>query len=225
MPSDQQIKLERVRLSFPDIWKPKAVKKEDEPKYSAAFLIEKTEKEKEGKWDKEGQVSSFKLAVLTVAKEEWGDKAKEMIQKGVSHPKGGKDVILTCLHEGSDKEYDGYNESNMYISSSSPRRPMVRDRDLAVLAEEDRRPYAGCYVNAIVRLWNQKNNFGNRVNAELMGLQFVADGEPFGAAPLADDAFENLDEKEGKTGKTGKKKDADMPGDPNTGIDDDEIPF
>jgi len=48
------------------------------------------------------------------------------------------------------------------------------------LTENDNRIYAGCYVNAIVVLWAQNNNYGKRINANLLGVQFVADGSPFG---------------------------------------------
>lgn len=216
--ASDQIKLERVRLSFPDIWKPKAVKKDDEPKYASAFLIEKTQQEE--------QLNALKGAILRTAKEKWSDKAKEMIKKGISQPKG-KDVILICLHEGSDKEYDGYNEGNMYLSASSSRRPLIVDHDKTTLAEDDRRPYAGCYVNAIVRLWCQQNNFGNRVNAELMGIQFVADGEPFGAAPLSEDAFDDISDKNEKPRGVdfGRHTKAGKAAEPEPEPDEDEIPF
>lgn len=36
--------------------------------------------------------------------------------------------------------------------------------------------HAGCYVNASVRFWAQKNKHGKRVNCELLGLQFVREG-------------------------------------------------
>lgn len=208
MANDQQIKLERVRLSFPDIFKPKAVKEGDDPRYSAAFLIDKKTQEE--------QLIKLKAAIWGVAKGEWGDKAKELF-----HTKG-KGKIHICLHEGEEKEYDGYDETNMFVTSSSSRRPMVVDLDRTPLTEDDRRPYAGCYVHAIIRLWAQKNNFGNRVNAELMGVQFIADGEPFGPAPLSEDAFQ--DESGGKDKPArGKTPAADEPG---LGDDDDNnIPF
>ena len=49
--------------------------------------------------------------------------------------------------------------------------------------------YAGCYVNAVIELWFQNNGFGKRVNANLLGVQFFKDGEPFGdnAGASADD--------------------------------------
>jgi len=201
-----QIKLDNVRLSFPDIWKAKQVQKDSEPKFGAQFLLDKKEHAE--------LIKSVKQVLWKAAVDHFGkDEAKKLYDK---------DKLHLCLHEGSDKEYDGYDDSNMYISSSSSKRPLIVDRDKTPLAEEDRRPYAGCYVNAIVRIWVQDNNFGKRVNAELMGVQFNRDGEAFGAAPLGEDAFENLDpEKEkGKKGEGGKRRAA-----AEEEPDDDEVPF
>jgi hypothetical protein len=205
MADPNQIKIVEARLSFPDIWRPKAIKsgKGDpgEPKYSCHFLLDKKEQA--------DQIKALKLAIFALAKEKFGEKAGEMIKKG---------KVTVCLHEGSDKDYDGYSEENMYLSTSSSKRPTIVDRDKTALAEDDRRPYGGCYVNGIVRLWCQDNNFGKRVNAELMGIQFVKDGEPFGAAPLDEDAFEDLD--------AGKKKGAKAEGDGGDAEPDaDEEPF
>lgn len=188
MADPNQIKVTEARLSFPDIWRPKAIKsgkgEPGEPKYSCHFLLDKKEHA--------DQIKSLKQAIFALAKEKWGEKTKDMIQKG---------KVTVCLHEGSDKDYDGYSEENMFLSASSGKRPTIVDRDKTALAEDDRRPYGGCYVNGIVRLWVQDNNFGKRVNAELLGIQFVKDGEPFGAAPLADDAFDDLDADKKKGGK------------------------
>lgn len=204
MADPNQIKVTEARLSFPDIWRPKAIKsgkgEPGEPKYSAHFLLDKKEQA--------DQIKSLKQAIFALAKEKWGDKTKDMITKG---------KVTVCLHEGSDKDYDGYSEDNMFLSASSGKRPTIVDRDKTALAEDDRRPYGGCYVNGIVRLWVQDNNFGKRVNAELLGVQFVKDGEPFGAAPLADDAFDDLD--------AGKKKGDKTAGDAGDEAGGDEEPF
>jgi hypothetical protein len=52
------------------------------------------------------------------------------------------------------------------------------------LVTTDGKPYAGCYVNANIDVWWQDNKYGKRVNASLRSVQFVKDGESFGAGPL-----------------------------------------
>jgi hypothetical protein len=63
------------------------------------------------------------------------------------------------------------------------------DRDRSLITEDDNKLYAGCYVNAIIELWVQDNSYGKRVNANLLGVQFFKDGEPFadGVKASADD--------------------------------------
>jgi hypothetical protein len=81
----------------------------------------------------------------------------------------------------------------MSIKASNNKRPLVIDRDKTPLTEDDNKMYAGCYVNAIIDLWVQQNSWGKRINANLLGVQFLKDGEPFsdGANASADsfDAF------------------------------------
>lgn len=162
-----QIKLLNVRLSFPDLFKPKSVNG-SEPKYAAAFLLDKTQDA--------AQIARIRTAMKAVAAEKFG----------ATPPKG----LKVCLHEGAEKEYDGYTAENMYISTSAAARPTVIDRDMTPLTAEDNKPYAGCFVNAVIRLWAQDNQYGKRINAQIQGVQFVNDGDAFGADPFkAEDHF------------------------------------
>ena len=40
--------------------------------------------------------------------------------------------------------------------------------------------YSGCYANIKVSFWFQSNNFGKRVNCQLVAIQFAKHGESFG---------------------------------------------
>lgn len=92
----------------------------------------------------------------------------------------------TCLGNGDDKDYDGY-QGMMYISASERTRPQVLDRDRSPLRPEDGRPYSGCYVNVIVSFWCLDHpKSGKRVCANLRGVQFVKDGDAFSSAPPLD---------------------------------------
>jgi hypothetical protein len=80
------------------------------------------------------------------------------------------------------------------ISAKSTIRPLVIDRDRSPLAEEDGKPYAGCYVNASVEFFAYENS-GNGISAQLAGVQFVRDGDAFGGGRAADpDEFDDLGE-------------------------------
>ncbi len=83
-----------------------------------------------------------------------------------------------ALRDGEDKgrpEYEGY----MVLSANAKDRPAVVGKNGKEIDSEDQNEiYAGCYVNAKVQLWAQDNNFGKRINGQLIAIQFAADGEP-----------------------------------------------
>lgn len=166
------IKLSNVRLSFPALHRPKAGPDGGEPKFSATFLLDK-------KTDA-AQIKQLQDAIDSLI-------ASELKGK---RPKG------VCLHDGSEKpETDGYGDSVMYVSASSKTRVPLVDRNLTPLTEDDNKPYAGCYVNASIRLWAQDNQYGKRINAALRAVQFVKDGNSFGEGSVdVEREFAALDE-------------------------------
>ena len=170
------VKLNNVRLCFPQLFEAKTVNGEGKPAFSAAFLID----------PKDPQIEVLNKAIEAVAKEKWGAKADAMLKTIRAADK-------TCLHSGDLKaNYDGF-EGMMYVSARNALRPLVVDVNKAPLTAEDGKPYAGCYVNASVELWTQDNNYGKRVNATLRGVQFYKDGESFaGGGVASDDDFDDL---------------------------------
>jgi len=155
------IMIKNARLSFPDIWTAKAFNEGQAPKFSCNLLLDKE--------NDKAQIASFKKAIKEAALAGFNNKIP--------------DNLKICMNDGKEKSYDGY-ENAMYISCASRLRPQVIDRDRTTLVEEDGRPYAGCYVNAAISFWIQDNKWGNRVAANLNALQFVKDGETFGAGGI-----------------------------------------
>ena len=99
-----------------------------------------------------------------------------------------------CLRDGDDKgraEYEGY----VVLSDNSRTRPYVIDFDgrTQIENEEDCHIYAGCYVNAKIRLWAQDNKYGKRLNAELVSIQFLRDGEPLDGRVSVEEAASGFD--------------------------------
>jgi hypothetical protein len=166
-----KVKLLKVRLSFPALFKPKSVN-DSEPKYGASFLLSKK--------DDAAQIDMLRKACLDIAKEKWPAK----IPAGVKY----------CVHDGAEKDYDGYGPAVMYISTSATLRPVVVDQKRAVVTEEDRKVVAGYYVNAVIRLWAQDNQYGKRINAQLQAVQLAEEGEAFGEKPI--DPNEEFDSSE-----------------------------
>jgi ssDNA-binding protein len=168
------IRLENVRLSFPSIFKPNENSQfkndKGESKYEATFLLDKVKDAI--------QIQKIREALKDIGMKAW--------------PAGWPKSLEVCLQDGDKKEYDGY-AGKMYIKGSSSKRPAVIHRDKSPIVESDGIVYAGCYVNAVIRLWVQDNKFGKRINAALNGIQFVRDGDPFGSKFDADAAFEVIE--------------------------------
>ena len=174
MPTSEVIKLPAARLSFPRLFKPKAFREGQEPRFEATFLLDPSDK--------------THAAVLETIRSTADEILEEHFNGKV--PKG----VKLCFGDGDEKEYDGY-EGMVFLSSSNRTRPTVVDRDRTPLVEEDGKPYAGCYVNASITLWVMDNEFGKRVNANLRAVQFVRDGDAFGVKPVdAEEEFDVLDD-------------------------------
>lgn len=173
-----KITVKLARIAFANIWKAQQVNGQGDPKFSAAFLIAPDHP----------QVAAIEAAEKEVAKAKWGAKADQVLKAARA---GGKQV----LKDGDTKsDYVGY-EGMLFINTSNAQRPTIVDRDKTPLSEEDGKPYGGCYVNAVIELWAQDNQFGKRVNAALAGIQFVKDGDRFAGGSKAEDGdFEELED-------------------------------
>ena len=81
-----------------------------------------------------------------------------------------------------------------FLACHSTVRPTVLDRDKTPLTENDGKPYAGCYVNAVVDIYAQKGDFPG-IRASVSGVQFHSDGEAFGGGrPASADEFDDVTE-------------------------------
>ena len=175
-----RILLKNVRLAFPNLFEPTTVAGEGKPRYSATLLIPADHP----------QMAEIEAAQTAVAQAKWGAKAAAII-KGLAK----QDKL--ALHDGDTKsKYDGF-PGNFFISAAAQENaaPTVIDRDRSPLSAKSGRPYAGCMVNASIELWAQANSYGERVNAQLRGIQFYADGDSFSAGrPAEADEFEAVEE-------------------------------
>lgn len=156
-----KIKLPNVRLSFPSVFQ-KASFNGNETKYEATFLLNKKEH----------------AEVIQQIKDAIAEKVKNDLKGAKLAP----DKI--CLRDGDLADYEGY-DGHMSLKASNSKRPTVVAKDKSPLTEDDNVIYGGCYVNAIVELWAQDNNYGKRINANLLGIQFHKDGEPFGGGGVS----------------------------------------
>lgn len=169
-----QVKLVGARLSYPNLFTPKGFNEQDtNPKYSASFILDDVKDA--------GQIATVRAAInQLVAENKLGKLPSDKL----------------CLRNGADKDKAGYGEGTHYVSASNTRAPQVVDTNAngrSPIGKDDSRIFGGCYVNAVLNLWVQNNQYGKRVNASLEAVQYVRPGEAFGAAPVdADDAFGSI---------------------------------
>jgi len=150
-----KVKVANVRLSFPSLFHHATFGGESTGKFEATFILDKK--------DHAQVIDQIKAEISRMMRDELKTKVPS-------------DKI--CLKDGDESDKDGY-QGCYTIKASTKKRPLVIDRDKSPLTEEDNRIYAGCYVNAIFSLWAQNNQYGKRINAQLDGVQFAKDGEPF----------------------------------------------
>lgn len=171
--------LNNVRLSYPSIWKPK-VNKEDpsqKPKYEATAILDKVANAKD--------IANCKAAI-------------ELCKK--SPVMKGKKPASVALRDGADTEAraeaEGYGPGVMSVGARSKKKPRIVGRNREDLAEEDGRPFAGCFVNMGVEFYPFYHaKKGYMVCASLRSIQFVKDGPAFGEKPVdAEKEFEDLGE-------------------------------
>ena len=176
MENNRRVMLLGVRLAFPVLNEPESFQGEGKPRYSATALIEP------GSENHKACLAAMRAAAV----EKWGEAKADAAVKGLTA------ALKTALGDGNLKsEYAGF-EGMVYVAAhaqaASP--PTLLDGQKRQLPRNTSVIYPGCYVNMSVEFWAQDNQWGKRINASLRGVQFVKDGDSFGAgAPAAADEF------------------------------------
>lgn len=172
-----QMRLENVRFTFvQSLFDAKQVNNQGEAKFSCTGLLPRDHP----------QLAAISAAVQAVAIAKWGAKVTEVL----TALKAGDRLPL---HDGDAKnQYQGY-AGNYFINASNKMRPLVIGPARENLTAADGKPYSGSYGNMIVQFWAQDNQYGKRINASLLGVQFIRDGERLaGGGVAAADDFEAI---------------------------------
>lgn len=198
-----KVKLSNVVLAFPHLFE---LDRFD--RFSATAIFEPGSENEQ----------RLKSAIKQVAQDKWGKKAPQILKTLRAQNR-------LCLQDGDVKaQYAGF-EGNLFVPASSKDiKPVVKDQDGRTdILPTDGKIYPGLIVNMMIDVWAQDSQqWGKRVNAGLLGVQRVRDGERLaGGETLAEDDFEAVPEAE--------LGDTDAFGEDETGFDegadDDDIPF
>jgi hypothetical protein len=171
------IRIDNVRVSFPHLDKPYAGEDGGTPKFGIVGMLGK----ESHKAAKDLIVAAMNELLAT------NDNAKVASDK-------------KFIRNGDDQDREEY-EGHYTVSARESRRVAVRDQRGQLILDESKiadMVYGGCYCNLLIRPWYQDGQkvgkgYGKRVNAGLVGVQFVRDGEPFGEARIDDtDAWDDV---------------------------------
>ena len=162
------------RISFANIWEPKAINGGDE-KYSVSCLIPKSDKKT--------------LARIQKAVEAAKEDGKTRKWSGKIPPN-----LKLPLRDGDiDRPDDENYEDCYFLNASSKDAPQVVDRKVNPVVDP-MMVYSGCYCNVSVNFYAFNANGNRGVAAGLGNIQFVCDGERLSGKASADADFDALED-------------------------------
>lgn len=172
-----------ARLSFNDLFTPRAAQEGGTPKYQAVLLIPKND---------EKTIAAVNTAIDAAV--------QDAVARGTI--KQAIDPTMTQyppLRDGDRPKNDGTSRGDAYTDhwfisakASESRKPFVVDGNVHPILDQSE-VYSGMYVNAAVQFYVYSNSGNVGVAASLNGLQKVKDGERLGAEPTtAEDVFSTL---------------------------------
>lgn len=201
-----ELKLKRARLAFFNGYRPgkpttdRVTGKVTPGKYGVQGILEIGSPDPAIKAAAQAELQKVIAVITQVAREKWGDKADAVLNS----LKAKGDL---CLRDGATKsEYEGFG-GNVFIAASNASAPsivapMLFNGKVVYVAEDGigyidgkpvegqkfKAPYGGCYGNLQFDIWAQDNEYGKRVNAKLLGVQFNSDGLAFSGGAQFDEA-------------------------------------
>lgn len=172
-PSPTKVVTGKARLSYVNVFQPRASKPGQEPKYSVCVLIPKTDTV---------TINKVKAAVKAAAEAGVG-------VLGGKIPAGLKNPLRDGDTERDTPEYKGH----YFINANSKQKPGVVDASVQPILDAQE-VYSGCYgrVSLNFYAYNQEGNKG--IGAGLQNVQKLADGEPLSGRSRAEDDFTAAEE-------------------------------
>ena len=169
------------RLSYPNLFTPRAANDQAAPKYSATLLIPKTDT---------ATIQRVQAAIQAAV--------KDGVDRGVfKQPIDPTATNYPPLRDGDTPNKNGEARGEEFqncwfiaAKSTVKRKPFVVQGDLSPLIDESE-IYAGAFVNMAVQFYAYESKTGGKgIAASLIGVQKVKDGDRLGGPALeAEDVF------------------------------------
>lgn len=179
--TDTKVVTGKVRLSYCNLFQPRAAEEGQEAKYSCTILVPKSDK---------ATIQKIKAAI-EAAKTAGADSLKD---------KNGKmpNTVKTPIHDGDGEKPNGGDygdecKGHYVINASSKQKPGIVDKSLNEIIDSTE-VYSGCYGKVSVNFYafNTKGNKG--IACGLNNVQKLADGDYLGGRSRAEDDFEAVND-------------------------------
>lgn len=170
-----RLMLKNVRLSYANIWEPRAGAHGGEPMYSVALIMDP--KIKEGKTN----IAKLEKAV------------EDVLNEAVPSKFSGKRPTKwdSPIHEGDIDRGEAY-DGNFYVNAKSKHAPGIVDQNVQPILDQSE-VYSGCYANVSISLYAYNTAGKKGVGVGLGNIQKVADGESLGGNVRAEAEFSAIE--------------------------------
>ena len=171
-----QVVTGECRLSFVNVFEPKAVKEGDVPKYSLTAIIPKSDVK-----TVEAIKAAIKAAAEAGAQKHFGGR----IPTNVNHTFKDGDTEVDDLGELKNIKYPEY-KGNYYIRLSSKNKPRVLDANRQEIIDPTE-IYSGVYGKVSMTFFAYSGDGRRGVSASLNNVMKTRDGEPLTSALTGDE--------------------------------------
>ena len=159
----------KVRLSYASVWAPRSATPDQEPKYSCAILVPKSDTATLKK------INDAVEAAKEQGKSKWGGK----VPSGIKLP----------LRDGDLEKDDPAYKGHFFFNANSKTQPNIVDRNRDEIITQSE-VYSGCYARVSVNFYPfNASSTAKGVACGLNAIQKLEDGEPFSGRSSAEADF------------------------------------
>jgi len=179
MTKTNQVYTPEFRVSFPEVFQPKAVNAGDKEKYSIQMIF-RIDASTANPGEKVADLGEMGALLAQTAAAKWGAD-KTQWPANLKFP----------FRKGEEKKSDGYGAGTVFCSASTIERPgIVNEQNKPILMPSDF--YAGCYAIATLNAyaWTYMGKSG--VSFGLRNIQKVRDGDPFSGKNRPENDFKPI---------------------------------
>lgn len=166
-----------VRLSYVNLWEPKASLGGGKEKYSASVIIPKSDKK---------TLEAIQKAIDAATEEGIGK---------FGGKKPNPKTIKLPLRDGDEERDDEAYKNSYFLNANSITQPQIVDRRVQPIVETSE-IYSGIYARVSLNFYAFNTNGNKGVAAGLGNVQKLRDGDPLGGRTNASDDFDSLDEED-----------------------------